>query len=394
MRKSYARRYEQIVQRIRNKLKNKEEKVRVCFLATEDCKWNYHYLYLAMKEDPMFDPVVVYAPRTTPFFHKADIYERNLDFFRKRYPDLVMGYDSDKKKYIDLQTYQPDVIFYTEPWDIHATHQIEQVSRFALTCYVPYPLAESPETLVVNLKKFHYFLFRHFIITKSIKKQYKNELKYTDSALSVVGHPKLDAYLDQSETKKEKPYVIYSPHCSVPQRSWSKMSTFEWTGRHILEYAKKHPEFNWVFKPHPDVYRVMIMNKIMTENEMKAYFKAWDEIGQCYTTGDYFHLFKNSRCLITDCISFLGEYLPSGKPVIHLRSKYGVNYSAINKDIIDHYYQAWDLDQLDKHLKEILEEGKDPMKEERLECQRKLGLGTSSAAHNIIRELKASFRVK
>ena len=29
----------------------------------------------------------------------------------------------------------------------------------------------------------------------------------------------------------------------------------------MLEYAKKHPEYNWVFKPHPDVKEVLYKDK-------------------------------------------------------------------------------------------------------------------------------------
>ena len=55
--------------------------------------------------------------------------------------------------------------------------------------------------------------------------------------------------------------------------------------------------------------------------EINNYFSEWEKIGKIYPTGDYYELFSHSDCLITDCISFLAEYLPTGKPVIHLRKE-------------------------------------------------------------------------
>lgn len=387
--RSLQKHYDMLAGNVRNKARSGGA-VRVCFLATEASKWSYHYLYKAMQSDPFFEPFILFAPRYRPFFLTSEAINEEYSFFTSRYSGAKCIYDRATQKFEDLKVYKPDIVFYTQPWDLPPLYKVDQVSRFALTCYSPYPLAESPETLIVNLNTFHYLLYRHFVTMKLQLKQYRDELSYTDRNLVVTGHPKLDAYLDSDIIGKtdEKPCVIYAPHSSIPRKSWCKQSTFEWTGRLMLEYAKQHPEMNWVFKPHPDVYRVMIANRIMTEQEMKDYFAEWARLGTVYTTGDYFRIFRRSRCLVTDCISFLGEYLPTGKPVIHLRSKDGVNFSAINRQVISHYYQVWNTDDLASTLKLVLEDGQDPMRDARCACMRRLGLGTESASMHIIDHLK------
>ena len=381
-------RYPVIIKRIKRSIKE-GKKVRVAFLATEDCKWNYDSLYRLFKTDALFEPILLFAPRNSRLHNTTSDIQKNLSFFLTRYPEVQLAYNFDKHYYISLKKFNPDIVFYTQPWDIHRIQNILKVSKYALTCYCPYPLAESPETLIVNLKKFHINLWKHFVIAEDVRKQYRDELDYDLPSINITGHPKLDVFLKFKSTNS-KNYVIYAPHSSFPSNSWCKCATFEWNGLHILEYAKKHPEFNWVFKPHPDTYNNIIRNKIMSKEETDAYYSEWEKIGLYYNTGDYFPIFQDSQCLITDCISFLGEYFPTQKPVIHLRSKFTVNYMALNKEIIKHYYQAWNINELDNHLKNILEQGKDPMKEERIKCLKQMGLGTTSAAKNIIKNIKQS----
>lgn len=383
--------YIKVKNRIKRNVKN-GKKIKVLFLATEDCKWNYTSLYENLKKDSLFETILLFAPRMNKIHQEKENILKNFKFFKSKYPETQWAYDLETRHYHSLKEFNPDIVFYTQPWDINKTQNIKKVSKYALTCYCPYPLAESPETLIVNLKKFHINLWKHFIIADPVKTQYKDELNYTSKNITVTGHPKLDFYLKKHNKNYQK-YVIYAPHSSFPKFSWCKCATFEWNGLHILEYAKKHPEFNWVFKPHPDVYTNLIRNKIMTKEEVDNYYQEWEKIGLYYNTGDYFPIFQDSKCLITDCISFLGEYLPTKKPVIHLRSKYTVNYMALNKEIIKHYYQAWDLKELDNHLKNILENNKDPMLEERLACLEEMQLGTSSSADRIIQNIKQSLGV-
>ncbi len=379
-------RYVFLLKRIKEKVRS-GQKIRVLFLATEGAKWNYDSLYNELKKDKLFEPLLLYSPRAKSEHQTESDIKKNYAFYKKRYPEIQLGYDIKTKTYVNLKIFAPDIVFYTQPWEIYQLHGIKKVSHYALTCYSPYPLAESPETLIVNLKKFHFNLWKHFVIADEVKEQYKKELNYTLSSIVVTGHPKLDVYLTPYQDSNKK-YVIYAPHSSFPCNSWCKCATFEWNGLHILKYAQTHPEFNWVFKPHPDVYSNLIRNKIMTKQEVDEYYQAWNSLGLYYDTGDYFSIFQDSECLITDCISFLGEYFPTQKPVIHLRSKFTVNYMALNQEIIKHYYQAWDLKELDLHLKNILENKLDPMKQERLDCLYQMKLGTSSAAQNIINHIK------
>ena len=62
----------------------------------------------------------------------------------------------------------------------------------------------------------------------------------------------------------------------------------------ILDWAKKHSDtVTWIFKPHPAFRYELIKNAIMTEQEVDEYYNGWSSVGNIYTQGDYFNIFKN-----------------------------------------------------------------------------------------------------
>ena len=124
--------------------------------------------------------------------------------------------------------------------------------------------------------------------------------------LKAVGSPSLDVIKD---IKSDKNYVIYAPHWTINHENTIAYSTFKETGKFILEYAQKHPEFNWIFKPHPLLKKALLDNVFMSEEEINSYYSAWESLGQACYNGDYFELFNNSQLMITDCCTFLMEYL-------------------------------------------------------------------------------------
>ena len=108
------------------------------------------------------------------------------------------------------------------------------------------------------LCKFHREVWRHFLLTRSWARRYSKKTHFWTHAGKLIGsgHPQLDYYIlhkDQFETTN---MVIYAPHWSISSEhydTFENYSTFLQLGRVILEYAKQHAEFNWVFKPHPSL---------------------------------------------------------------------------------------------------------------------------------------------
>ena len=208
-------------------------------------------------------------------------------------------------------------------------------------------------------------------------------MKDNKKSLCVVGHPILDYYLNKKN--EEKKYIIYSPHWTVCGDNL-RFGTFDWSGNKILEFAKMHPELNWVFRPHPLLYKFVLTSGFMPKEEINKYYNEWKNIGIYSTSGDYMDIFQKSYAMITDCGSFLTEYFVSENPVIHLLSdKFSPNPTIEKIDTT--YYTAHNTEELNKHLEEILIKKNDYKKQERIVLLNKLNLKNNNCAENIIRDI-------
>ena len=77
--KKILARYFVAVKRIKKQLKESSN-IRVLFLATEDCKWNYHSLYNALNADPLFETILLFAPRNSTHHLTTENIQKNFSF--------------------------------------------------------------------------------------------------------------------------------------------------------------------------------------------------------------------------------------------------------------------------------------------------------------------------
>ena len=98
-------------------------------------------------------------------------------------------------------------------------------------------------------------------ITTKLLDTNDTKYKYAES-LKVVGHPILDEILSKDKGSFTPKYLIYAPHWTVCGNNL-RYSTFDWNGKQILEFAKSHPKLNWVFRPHPLMYKFILTSGYM-----------------------------------------------------------------------------------------------------------------------------------
>ena len=370
----------------------KSPKIRVAFYVN-DSKWKCQNLYNLMAANDSYEPFIIIGKNDVELGHFEYQTKENIlalyDYFKTRGMKVYLAYDFEKYKYIPLDKFKPDIIFYSRQWKIPQIHNILETSKFALTCYVPYFISNSPAKLEAG-SDFHNKLWRYYILNNDLKTEYSKVMKNHGKNLKVVGYPELDTYLHPSD--KEKKYTIYAPHWSVGADTPLNYATFEQNGNFILDFAKQHPELNWIFKPHPALKSKLISSKIMSKSEVEEYYTSWDLLGMKYEGPDYFDLFKQSKVLITDCGSFLTEYMPTTNPVILLHSNSAKNYNFLAKKVTKYYYKANNLKELTKLFEEILLDGNYYYKVKRLEILDKLKLITN-ASQNIIDDLNKTFKL-
>lgn len=355
-------------------LKNCEKPLKVLFLVMENSKWCCQSIYDEMDKDSMFEPLIAVSIIRDAHNGKdlsRNILEENYQFFKAR--NMNVDYAYRNNRYVDLRIFSPDIVFYEQPWDIPRLHKPLNVSGFALTCYQTYGLTFFKNKASYT-KKFHKYLWKYFAENAIEIERFTNLDSYASKNCIDLGYSKLDAYFDKSliDVNKywknaEKTKVIYAPHHSVGKNG-TTIATFEANGKFILEYARNNPDITWIFKPHPRFKYALLKNNIMSEEEIEQYYSEWEKIGNIYNQGDYFDIFKSSDLMITDSCSFLGEYMPTQKPIIRLCNK--KNPSSLLNKFGEHIsaacYLAYDNNQLIDLIEKLLVKKDDNKLQERL----------------------------
>lgn len=396
-------RYAKQLNRIRSK--NPGDKIRVLFIVSEIAKWKEQWLYKAMEKSGVFEPIVGLSAWNQQREHLCSndellrIHSRAEKFFdalgdrHVRTVRIVNG----KRVFCDIAEFEPDVVYYTEPWSPCRGQDPFVVSKCALTFYSPYFVPNYGRLELDCHLRLHRMLFGYFCLNALWKKAFEDSLVNSSYCAKFIpaGHPALDFFTQAEPRPSIKNYIIYAPHYSIthPSRVNQFYSTFTWNRNEILAYAKCHSEFNWVFKPHPLLRKILTKTGYMSKEEVEGYYAEWAKIGLVCEDGDYQELFLESRVMITDCGSFLSEYGATGKPIIHLISPTNKCVPIwLTKQAYDTYYQVHDSKEMYSVFKMILEEGLDPRKEERLKAVRDAGFSAGCASDNIIRYLREILR--
>ena len=377
--------------------KAKKRKLKVCFTLHQPSRWKCETVYKLFCNSKHFEPyVIITLPEAKdsdyPSMQKEHFNEA-LKFFKDRGYRVLEGYDWSKKRHIPFKKFKPDIIIYQQPWSVEKTQEPAIVSKFALTYYVPYFIANAGNEIEYGLD-FHLHLHHHYILNKEIYDFYSSKMLNKGKNLKIVGHPQLDYfYLNRDEIDNaQKKYVIYAPHWSI-NVPWENYSTFIWNGKYILEFAKAHPEINWVFKPHP-ILKYRLKNQgIMSDDEIENYWNEWEKIAIVYETGDYMDFFKHSYAMITDCGSFLTEFFLTKQPVIHLVSSSAIPYNPSAKKIVETYYQAHNINELENFLKTVIIDKNDYLKEKRLSLLKEMKLDSCYAAKNILDDIEKELKL-
>lgn len=390
-RKNYAKQFWRIRRKVRA-----GGTVKVLFLANDPAKWKCASVYRRLAEDPRFDVAVGLVPSDfrigRTIGENAREYRRFREWFEGHGCKCIELYEPRRDRLADIRKHAPDIVFYTSSWYDLPKHQPQVVSETALTFYVPYFVANYVELNLDCRLDMHRLYWRHVVVNEGLARLYAGATADRKMAGRFVplGHPMLDLIADAADAgsgRGEKPCVIYAPHWTVDwpgRKSSMHLSTFLETGQYMLDYAASHPEFEWVFKPHPRLFPILSEWGCMTREAVEAYYARWREIGTVCTDGDYAGLFAKSDLMVTDCGSFLSEYGATGKPVIHLISKRNavVPPTAIAQ-AYDTYYKAHGVEELGAFLKTVLEDGQDPKREERHAALRKAQFIQTDAGENI-----------
>lgn len=365
------------LERLRTNVRN-GKKVKVLFMTHDSAVFGAASVYKAMEKDDLFDPYIYVVSRrdvTYKDFFK-DV-KRDMKFFEERGYKVICGYDEYQNPR-DIHAYAPDIVFYDIPKLYGAAgsfyYRMDRINWEYLTCYIPYGM------MMVDSFYYHYHTtciretWRFFIDTNDDFKRVMADGDFCGFNMILSGYPKFDDYfINRNESSfpqidNERPLVIYAPHHSLGVSN--NFATFDLYGKSILEFAKQNPNINFVLKPHP-LLRFQIRTRYregiikISPRDYEEYCKEWKNLpnGFYIEEGEYIDLFRKSCCMITDCGSFIGEYLPSLNPCIYIFNPRKKNqeevYTPLASKILDSYYVTRTEKELLDAIQNIIIKGND-----------------------------------
>ena len=165
--------------KIQNKLKTKSN-VRVLFLINEISKWKTQSLIEEMSKSDIFEPIIAVTiadiQKRLSTKEKSQILNESISYFNKKDIEVVCAYDPIKNKAISLDKFSPDIVFYQQPYNLPKIQDIPKVSKYALTCYVPYYLPDYRNFELDCGYSFHKNLFRFYVLNENLKEEYQIHL--------------------------------------------------------------------------------------------------------------------------------------------------------------------------------------------------------------------------
>lgn len=370
---SFRRRYDKTIKL----LASKKEPLNVLFMAIYDSNWKYDSVYRAMEKDPRFNPIVLVCPVVNRGReHMLETMNKCCRSFEKNGYKFVRTYDEQTNSYVDAHSYNPDIIFYTNPYEglIDNRYFIDQFPD-ALPCYVNYGYINVYMEWAVNLP-FHQKVWRYYVECEDNLKLIRQYSLIGAKNVRVVGYPMYDAFKEGTangdawkvkDIKRKR--IIWSPHHSISnQTGLVKLSTFELYSDLMLELAEKYKDkVQFVFKPHPLLKNNLYQHPVWGKDRTDAYYETWaNGENMAIAEGEYIDLFNSSDAMINDSASFTFEYLYMNKPCLFLSNydrQKDANVAALKA--YDSWYHATTETEIEKFIEDVVIAGKDMMKDKR-----------------------------
>ena len=302
--------------------------IRVAFLPLYTEAWDsLAEIYSRMSRDERFEVKVFTINRKLtgdPEFHGQQEAHDYLE--AKMVPNTMLS------SVQELKDFAPDYTFINYPWqrNYEEQYRAESLVTFTKIAYVPYfllPMVTEPWDQGVAG---HYYRQRSHQLASLIFTQDRNTKRAFaltergNKYVKFTGSPKIDSMLKRArkvkKTARSRYRIIWAPHHSYGPL-WLNFGTFAQMHDQMLTFAKVHQDVDIVFKPHPFLLGTMVDRGLMTQEQVDAWVSAWNALPNTSTNtdSDYVGLFVNSDMLVTDGISFLGEYpLITGRPAVFI----------------------------------------------------------------------------
>jgi hypothetical protein len=301
------------------------------------------------------------------------------------------------------------------PYEIHhPTLKPQNVSSFTRICFIPYGYNLSSyvkEQYSSNLIKSCWKVFVESPMSLDVISEFfpREESETIKQKTQITGLPKMDflkQFLDEYNAD-HKPFdklwnyprlakkkrIIWAPHWSVYWGNTIGFCTFHIFATHMHSILQSNPDIDCVLRLHPMTINNLIQTRIFDmelSNQLMSVLESLPNL-RIDNSLNYLDLFASSDALITDGISFLAEYAPTHKPILHTSNHGRPSLNCFGEALIANYYQAQSSCEIDQFIQDVILKNNDQMKEQRTNSIKNiLGDCNTSVANTITNFLKGN----
>lgn len=355
----------------------------------------YGLMDLMLSQKDKYECKIVVIPDTSRgITHLKDQYNKTKAFFINKYgKDIVLdGWDEKADKFYDYSD-SFDIIYLANPYDsmVNTIHGIKYLStKEVLPIYISYGCMPDNYGCKVIMPILEISLFwKVFADNQFSYEDYKKFELARAKNVVLTGYSKMDELSKVQIKEHNRNRIIVAPHHTINNTHFP-LSNFLKYSDYLLELPKKYPQIDFVFRPHPLLFTNLTNDGIWTEIQVNDYLKKLQNLGIEYSYGgDYFELFANSDGMIHDCSSFVVEYLYTKKPCCYAAKKnYKTIFSSLGKSCLENYYIAFNQNEIDSFIENVIIKGNDPLKKKRAKyATENLAINYPKVSEKILEEI-------
>lgn len=350
--------------------------IHVVFVCHRPAIWeSLHSVYDAMKQDPAFRVTLVAIPNKKQLpglglDHQQYETEGAEEFWKDE--GCINGYDYQTGTWLDLQTLEPDYVFFQQPYNIskppqYHSHLVSQYARLGYVNYFGVLFADdvydecTPPDFMRDLS----FFFTQNPMDDEYVRNRMQRVGAPNCRVIQTGFPRYDRIADY----RVQPCDIWnaSEHFKMV---WTPRWTTNEGNCHffdfkdlLVEYCKNNPDVEMVFRPHPQAFLEWNATGELPEAEANVYKRNFvDSNMHLDQAGNYFPMLYTSDCLITDRSTIFLDYYCSGKPIIYCTSQN--QHDAVFPQYMEGMYCVSNWEELEAVLND-LRQGIDPLQSTR-----------------------------
>lgn len=400
--------YREAEERLKQKVKN-GEKIKVVFLANMLSMFPGEALMNEMLQDSTFDVRLAVIPDIR--FGNDEMYamlKETYTALKDKYSFTQLAVDIEDGKIVEYNDViiDADIVCYPSPYDISYSlyNPYYAAQNSILSIHINYGFFRSKyDRYIYQLDNYNNF-WRVFLETELNLEEYKEYGKNKGSNAIVTGYSKMDKMVEYLSNRKEnsRKTIIIAPHHSVKGgcNDTLALSNFETYSDLFLELPKLYPQIDFIFRPHPVLFKTLKNKSAWGEKRIQAYLENLlsNENVVYSTEGDYWETFAISDGIIQDCGSFLVEYFYTKNPCCYmLKSPSDIEdkFSDLGKHCLEQCYIAYNKSDIINYIDDVIINGNDYKKDTRnVFAQDVVMVNYPNVTKNIMNNLKNIFEVE